>query len=179
MTGSLLDRIRTLLRADAHGLVESLEERSLLLKQNVREAELELARKRARVDALVDEEKQLRDALARGQSELASLDADVQLALEGGEDDLARFALRKWLPLRSRTRALEDDVQRRAEERQALEAKLRDQETRFEALRARVRTELAREVETPDGVEDWFGPPEVADEEVELELMRRRAGGAS
>ena len=45
----LLDRIGTLLKADAHGVVESLEERSLLLKQYLREAELELNRKRARL----------------------------------------------------------------------------------------------------------------------------------
>ena len=44
----LFDRIRMLLKADAHGVVESLEERSLLVKQYVREAEIELDRKRAR-----------------------------------------------------------------------------------------------------------------------------------
>ena len=51
MTIRLRDRITTLLKADAHGLVESLEERSLLLKQYLREAEIELNRKRARLEA--------------------------------------------------------------------------------------------------------------------------------
>ena len=39
MAIKLFDRIATLVKADAHGLVESLEERSLLLKQYEREAE--------------------------------------------------------------------------------------------------------------------------------------------
>ena len=55
MALKLFDRIATLLKADAHGIVESLEERTLLLKQYVREAELELNRKRARLDALREE----------------------------------------------------------------------------------------------------------------------------
>ena len=43
-----LDRMTTLVKADAHGVIDHLEEKSLLLKQHLREAELELDRKRAR-----------------------------------------------------------------------------------------------------------------------------------
>src|SRR2546423_14425817 len=98
MAIKLFDRIATLVKADAHGVVESLEERSLLLKQYVREAEIDLNRKRARLDALRDEEKRLREALARGEDEVRSLDEGIALALTGGKDDLARFAIRKLLP---------------------------------------------------------------------------------
>ena len=44
----ILDRMGLLMRADAHGVMDQLEERSLLLKQHLREAELELDHKRAR-----------------------------------------------------------------------------------------------------------------------------------
>ena len=46
----LIDRMSRLVAADAHGLVESLEDRTLLLKQHLREAELELQHKRARIE---------------------------------------------------------------------------------------------------------------------------------
>ena len=36
-----LDRALRMVRADAHGIMDQLEERSLLLKQHLREAELE------------------------------------------------------------------------------------------------------------------------------------------
>ena len=52
MSHGILNRLRILIRADAHGVLESLEDRSLLLKQCVREAEVELAERRARRDAL-------------------------------------------------------------------------------------------------------------------------------
>jgi phage shock protein A len=180
MSVSLARRIRTLLRADAHGLVESLEERSLMLKQYVREAELELVRKRARADTLAEEEKRLRDELGRSEQDAQEIDADVGMALEGGEEDLARFALRRLLTLRARTKVLRAEIAGRTSEREALEERLRDQEVRFEALRTQVRAELTR----PDppschgadeGEEGWLGMPAVADEEVEIELMRRRS----
>jgi phage shock protein A len=47
----ILDRMGLMIRADAHGVMDQLEERSLLLKQHLREAELELDRKRARLEA--------------------------------------------------------------------------------------------------------------------------------
>ena len=55
----LFDRITTLIKADAHGVVESLEERSLLLKQYVREAEIDLQRKRPRLESIRMEEQRL------------------------------------------------------------------------------------------------------------------------
>lgn len=178
MSRPLVQRIRTLLQADAHGLVESLEERSLMLKQHVREAELELVRKRARVDTLADDEKRLRDELVRCEEELGSADADTTLAIEAGQDDLARFALRRVLTQRARERALRGEIGARAAERESIEERLREQEQRFEVLRSRVRSELLRPDESEGVDEEWLGESGVADEQVELELMRRKRGEA-
>jgi phage shock protein A len=176
----LFDRIGTLLRADAHGIVESLEERSLLLKQYVREAELELNRKRARLEAVREEEKQLHELLARRTDEIRGLDEDVALAIASGKDDLARFAIRRLLPRRAEVKALVARIAERAAEAQGLAERVELQQGQLDALRARVRAELAREAPGIDA-SSWGGEAMVADEEVELELMRRRgaAGGTS
>ena len=105
MSLKLFDRITTLVKADAHGVVESLEDRALLLKQCVREAEIDLNRKRAELEALHDEEKRLRETQARREDEARALDEDVTLALAGGKDDLARFAIRRLLFARAPTPA--------------------------------------------------------------------------
>ncbi len=181
MALKLFDRIATLLKADAHGVVESLEERSLLLKQYLREAELELNRKRAELEMLRDEEKQLRETLARREDEVRALDEDVTLALAGGKEDLARFAIRRLLPRRNEAKALAARLAEIAETSRTLAARLEEQEQQFEALKTRVRVELARSPEAA-GSPPWLGDPLVADEEVELELLRRRRaaeGGAS
>lgn len=172
MAIKLFDRIGTLLRADAHGIIESLEERSLLLKQYVREAEIELNDKRARLEALREEEKRLHEAAARCESEIASLDEDITLALGAAKDDLARFSIRRLLPLRSQLEALRTQCEQRREQGRALAERLAEQEKQFEALRARVHAELSLAGEPP--ATPMIRPGLVAEEEVEMELMRRR-----
>jgi phage shock protein A len=179
MARTLFTRITTLLKADAHGVIESLEERSLLLKQYVREAELELHRKQARLDAIREEDRRLREALERCESEARSLDEDVRLALGSGKEDLARFAVRRLLPRRAEAKSLAARIAEHADEATALAAQLAKQHEQFEALRTRVRAELAREPERGDRLGASFEAV-VTDEEVELELLRRRTaeGGA-
>jgi phage shock protein A len=169
-----LDRLTLLIRADAHGVLEQLEERSLLAKQHLREAELELTRKRARAEALEEESRRLREEAERLDREIASLDEDVELALEGGKDELARFSVRRLLPKRRavaelRERAVEIDEQRRQ-----LVTRLESQEVELEELRGRVRVRLAAERADETGRLREAELP-AADEEVELELLRRRA----
>lgn len=170
----LLDRMSTLIKADAHGVVESLEDRALLLKQYLREAELEVDRKKAALEALREEEKRIADAIARAEEESRSLDEDVALALAGGKDDLARFAIRRLLPRKKEAAALRTQHEERASEIHALAERLVEQESQLESLRTRVRAELARGAEITGA--NWLVEPVVADEEVELELLRRRRG---
>jgi phage shock protein A len=173
MASKLFDRIATLLKADAHGVVEALEERSLLLKQYLREAELEIDRKRARLEAVRDEEKRLRETLARREDEVRRFDEDIQLALAGGRDDLARFAIRRLIPRRNELKALAAHIEEHVEEGRALAERLEAQQAQFESLKTRVRAELAAGTEAGSSP-PWLGEPVVADEEVELELLRRR-----
>ena len=177
MSVTLTRRLRTLLRADAHGVVESLEERSLLLKQHLREAEIELGRKRARLEALAEEEKRIGEELERVQKERDAADADAALAIDQDNEELARFALRKWIPLRDQAESLVEERRRRGEERETLAARIELQEQNFDALRRRIRAELAQDRDREDAEAELWPAPTVADEEIELELLRRRREG--
>jgi len=169
-------RFLHLARADAHGVLDSLEDRSLLLRQCLREAELEVARKRARrdeLDAAIEIlARQHEQAGARSQQ----LDEDVKLALGRGEDELARFAIRRLIGLRKQRERLEEKLRAHSEERQKLAARLDEQERELDVLRDRVRQALAEEraAEREIGEADASAGP-VRDEEIELELLRRRA----
>ena len=169
----LFDRIAMLLKADAHGVIESLEERSLLLKQYLREAELELTHKTARLEAMREDEKRLREALGRCTDKIRALDEDIALALGGSKDDLARFSIRRLIPRRSEAAALRAQIEQRGAEATALAERLAGQQAQFDSLRVRVRAELLRE-STAGSSTPWPFEAAVADEEVELELMRRR-----
>lgn len=172
-------RLAFLLRADAHGVVDRLEDRSLLLKQALRDAEDALHQRR-RTLALIDEEdKGLAQRVARQQADLAALDADVSLSLKEGKEELARFAIRRLLPQR---RALAADQGRRAAlavERNDLATAIVRQEQELEELRVQVQAALASLARGDDGLAAAAAP--AVEEEVELELLRRRAaqtGGA-
>jgi phage shock protein A len=170
-----LERLKLLLKADAHGVMDQLEERPLLVKQYLREAELELTRKRARAEALEEEERRLAEEAERLEARVRALDEDVELALAGGKDELARFALRRLLPLREAATERRTRIGELLESRRRLLERLEAQEADLDALRARARAGIrASEARETDGATPaGFAP--VADEQIELELLRRRA----
>jgi phage shock protein A len=173
---NILDRLSLLVRADAHGVLEQLEERSLLAKQHLREAELELDRKRAQVDALEEESRRHADDATRLETQAATLDADVELGLAGGQEELARVSGRKLLPLRRAAESARRRIALLDDHRGRLADTLAEQERQLEALRAQVRSRVAATRAENGG--DRTRPVPAADEEVELELLRRRAAHA-
>jgi len=168
----LLDRLGTWLRAEAHGALECVEERALLAKQHLRDAELELLQKRAHLDALAQEEARLRNTARRLDGELTRLDEDAALALAAGKAELARFALRRLLGGRKERDAVEAEASALAADRERLAALLAEQEAELDRLRSATRALLARGERVGGGVPVASGV--VTDEEVELELLRRR-----
>lgn len=176
---NLLDRMARLLRADAHGMVDALEDRGLLLRQHLRDAEAEVLGKRARVEALGLEAGRLAEEAERREERIAALDEDVSLAMAGGKEDLARFAAGQLLAERRERETLE--LRQRTVEQAIvrMKEKLAEQERALDGLKARVRTWIASRER--DAHERRVGNTPVADEEVELELMRRRGapGGVS
>ncbi len=173
-----LDRLALAVKADAHGVMDQLEERSLLVKQHLREAELELTRKRARAEALEEEERRLAEECRRLDSQVEALDEDVELALAGHKDELARFALRRLLPLRQAAQDKRLRIAELRESRTRLLERLEAQEAELDALRARARAQLAAADARRTEPAPATGLAGVADEQVELELLRRQRAGA-
>ncbi len=172
----------TLARADAHGVLDSLEDRSLILKQCLREAELELAQKRLRRDELAN----WLELLGRQREQLdgraACLDDDIRLALGRDEESLARFSIRRLLSTRKQLELLGEQERVARDERDRLSEKLEAQERELEELRDHVEAELAHERALAGATgydrdcrdQDVSGSVGVRDEEVDLELLRRR-----
>ncbi len=174
---NLASRLSTLFKADAHGVVDALEDRALVLRQHVREAGAELARKRCRLESFDVEEKDLEAEAEAIANEKQKLEDDIALALNDGAEELARFAIKKLLPLRQRGGLVERRREALGRERGELVEELEGQQAEFEELERRARGYLARLEQPSAGWETAAGAPwhePVADEEVELELLRRR-----
>ena len=179
---TLLRRFLTLAKADAHGVLDSLEDSSLVLRQCLREAELELAQKRQRLEELGRWREQLEQARAELASRAQELDSDIQLALGQDQEDLARFSIRRLLGARRRETTLAEQLAGVREERERLARELESQEGEFAELEERVQTHLteqrAREqfaaVAPEEGDSTRAGNEfPVHELEVEIELLRR------
>ena len=168
------DRLGRLVKSDAHGIMDQLEERSLLLKQHLRDAELALNEKRDRAESLEDEQRRLREEEQRLDARLAALDEDVELALAGEKEELARFAVRRLIPVRETSLDVKARIAKAAARHERISECLAAQELQFEELKHGVEARLAevRHERTAPPVTERS----VADEEVELELLRRARG---
>lgn len=172
------DRFINLAKADAHGVLDSLEDAGLVLKQCLREAEFQLVSNQSRRDELVRWREQLykqREALAkRGDT----LDDEIRLALAEDSEELARFSIRRLLAARRKQEALEKELQAAGEELSGLEARIAAQDEELCELRQQVEGYLVRRRAAEAGCITTHADTEIGcivrDEEVELELLRRR-----
>jgi phage shock protein A len=170
MKMSFLKRIKASLRADAHGLVDAIEDEALLLKQHLRDAESEVLRKRARTRELEAEQKRLGIERERALVEKARAGQDVDLAVEQGRDDLSRYALKQMLSQKNLIERIDLELARAGDELKELEQVLGTQQIALEELRARVQAFLS--ARQSGHVQAALTP--VTEEQVELELLRRK-----
>lgn len=168
---SFFDRLKLSLRADAHGMLDALQDEQLLLKQHLREAESALMTKHSTLAQLDTESKQLAGDRQRATVELAALERDAELALAQERDDLARYALKLLIAKQRLIERIDRRVETIAVERQRLEPKLAEQQVELEELRVRVQSFLA---ERAHGT-TYSAPLIVSDEQIEIELIRRKA----
>ena len=171
---SLWTRLGSLAKADAHGVVDALEEPALVLRQQLREAKAALDAKRDRLDSLQADIDGLLDEDGRLERRIAELDEDVELALQSEKEDLARYAIKRLVPMRRRRDQIACLVENWREERAALEDVVAQQQDELTSLEQRVKSRLSQLERGESSRAGWHEEP-VTDEEVELELLRRRA----
>ncbi len=168
---SFFNRFRLTLRADANGLIDAIEEPTLMLKQHLRDAELALQTKQAELARLSAEAKRLASDRQRAEADRARLDRDAELALAEERDDLARHALGLLVPKLRLTERIDARLAAIAEAAAALEAQLAAQMPALEELRARAQAFIASQ--EAGSVAAPFEP--VTQEQIEIELLRRKA----
>jgi phage shock protein A len=179
VTMGIMSRVIRLCKADLHGVMDQLEDKDLLLKQHLREMQAVIAGRQARID-------QLEEALRNGQrdramhaKQLQALEADLDLAVARGKDDIARMLIRKLYPMRKRvecmTHRLEEMAGQLDEERDRLGVQrlaYDDTRQRVAAVRERARNaDVMPDVGSISGHSPQLAPSE---EEIEWELMQRK-----
>lgn len=176
---SIMTRFIRLWKADLHGVMDQMEDRSLLLGQHLREMEAALAEKTAAQGRLTQALKEARIEDERCTREADRIETDLAAAINKERDDIARFLIRRLKPLRAHQEAIRQHIRQIEDETAEAESALGDQKRQYERLRLRAKT-FFRDAESRRGAseepgfmrEEGFHEP--SEEEVEIELIRRK-----
>jgi phage shock protein A len=175
----IASRIVNIFKADIHGVMDQLEDRTLLLKQYLRDMEKALNQKEADIAKKITLRNQIQREHDNYHQQHQSLDNDLTVAVQKGKDDIARMLIRKTKPLVGLRDELGAQLATLDDELAQLKAHLSQQRLQYEELKIRSteyfsRTErLGRENDVQASVADKIGG-ELSEEEIELELLKRK-----
>ena len=171
---ALVTRLTRLFRADAHAVLDRLEEPDILLRQAVREMEDEVVRNAHALKALELDHEQTRACIAQIESSLSGIAGELDLCFAADNQNLVRSLLRRRLQgerlakhLNQRLVGLSDDI---AQRRSALD----DQRQRLEGMRQKA---AIFDVESGADKSEaaWSGPDiAVSEDDIDLALLREQ-----
>ncbi len=176
---SIATRFIRLWKADLHGVMESIEDKGLLLKQCLREMEDELQSKEAALNTLVKKKEKAKQEQETLEQENSKVENDLEAAVSMGKDDISRFLIKKRLLLCRHLQELASHIQRLEQDIMNSQESVAARKAHYEGIQLRA-SEFFRSAEN----KEWghvfseiiptttFQEP--SDEEVELELLKRK-----
>jgi phage shock protein A len=159
--------------------MDQLQNRELLLKQHLREMKEALDHKEVRLGKMTSRYRQRRKDLAGYRQQWEALDQDLTVALRQNKDDIARMLIRNMKPLENLCHALTRHLETLDEETRQFKNHLQQQHLRYGQLKIRA-TEYLHRAQIQQWEKDEIDPAplddcgEPADQEVELELLKRK-----
>jgi len=183
---SIMTRMIRLWKADMHGVMDQFEDKKLLLNQHLRDMEEALEQKEAHLRQLNASRSRSGEESEKYETEIAKLEKDLNAAVEKEKDDIARFLIRKLRPLKDHREELERHIKNLDNEIRALRECLSEQRLAYERLQLQARDFFRKsergEWEYAFSAGTGKSVHEPSDEEIELELLRRKEsvkGGAA
>ncbi|EKD51632.1 MAG: hypothetical protein ACD_62C00213G0002 [uncultured bacterium] len=172
---TLLYRIKRLVKANAHGFVDGLEEHQWIVNQAIRDMESELEKQ----TTFLSEQKQVRIALEQrvqnDDNELSQIEKDIDLALAEKRDDIAKHFIKKSLVGKKRAHTLSAELTSLKAEIGTLEKDLAQKQQAFDDICCQCES-----AKLSTNQDDVFDAAKVLVEkdlslehEVELEFLRR------
>lgn len=171
---SLLSRLSRLFQADFHAVLDRIEEPETLLRQAVREMQEELARDGQRVKVLEAEHDEILARQTRLEQSLDELEAQLDICLESGQDDLARALIKRKLHAQRLLGLLQGKRETLEKNLAGLRARLREHTAQLESIRQKA--ELLAEEDSADSPQDHWTTPDlpIRDADVEVALLREK-----
>jgi phage shock protein A len=176
---AILARIIQLFKADIHGVMDQIEDQGLLLKQHLRNMEASLTEKEMKLKKMSFLLDQSQQEHQKGERETGNLEQDLAVAIKKDRDDIARMLIKKLKPLTRLQSERRDHISRLRHEIDQSHAHIQEQRIQYDQLRQKATEYFYRQEQqnwepirpaAPTG----FRLNELSEEEVELELLRRK-----
>lgn len=142
----ILDRVSTLLRANVNDLIDRAEDPEKVVKQLIVDMNNQLLQVKTQVAAAIADEKMLYQRYQDNEAKAADWQQRAELAVEKGQDDLAREALSRRNAFaqtasgfKTQYEQQEGQVEQLKQALQQLEAKIQEAQTKQDLLIARSR----------------------------------------
>ncbi len=170
---ALITRISRLFRADAHAVLDRLEEPDVLLAQAVREMEAVLSQDEQRLRRLVQQERQLCARITDTEARLNRANEEMEVCFRAGNDDLARAVVRRRLEAERFAETLTRHREELAVKIGSLRQRIDDNRAQLETTRRKA--EVLSPAETTEADSEWRrNEISVRDDEVEVAFLREK-----
>jgi phage shock protein A len=175
----IMTRFVRIFKADIHGVMDQLEDKGLLLKQYLRDMEVALEQKKARLKKVNVSRNQALRERDKYHQEIKNLEQDLEVAIKRNKDNIARLLIKKLKPLTRLREDIEGHIGTLDQEIAQFEECIDQQHFQYEQLKQRA-TEYFYQAEQKEWEKTFadFLPgsitQELTEEEVELELIQRK-----
>ena len=131
---TLVSRIERLLKADAHGVLDWLEDPEAMLKQAVRDMETEMGQGEQRLVDLSRKADKLQSFVDMVEAKISELEDQIDICFEEDSTELARSFIRKKLEAGKRLKTACSLVTDVVAKQEAQQQKLKQQREQLEAI---------------------------------------------
>jgi phage shock protein A len=171
---TLMTRMIRLFKADAHGLLDLLEDPQAVLRQAVRDMEAEIENGEQVLTGLTRQEERLQGLRTTLEEHLREYERQIDLCFEEGNHDLARRFIRKRLEAQKRLKSVLHRLHDTAARKEAHVRNLRAQKEQLESIVEKMH--IVVEHPPHRGVQDPTSPCEswemaVSEEDVEIAFL--------
>lgn len=142
----ILDRVSTLIRANINDMIDRAEDPEKVVKQLIADMNNQLLQVKTQVAAAIADEKQLQQRYQENQAKANDWQQKAELAVEKGQDDLAREALARRNAFQQTADGFKSQYEEQARQVEVLkdalhqlESKIQEAQTKEELLIARSR----------------------------------------
>ena len=171
---ALITRLTRLFRADAHAVLDRLEEPEVLLRQAVREMEEEAARHAQALKALELDQEHTRRQIGEIESSLAGIAGELDLCFAAENHNLVRILLRRRLEGERVAQHLCQRLDRQSADILQRRSALDDQRQRLDGMRQKAAI-FDVEAATEKSEAAWNTPDiAVSEDDIDLALLREQ-----